>query len=713
MRVVDLSRAVAGAFCARLLALNGASVLAVGELPERGGGVWTSRYLRSGIRVFGEAEDGLGAEVGRADVLITGWDAGRPRHALPLRELNPAAVEVVVSTFGTDGPHAALPGSPLVDWASGGYLAITGLPTRAPLAGPGDLPAQLCGLVAASAAELGLRLRAQGVEGPRLEVSTMEVMAGAHQTSFSMYAATGASQPRRRHPQPIHPLDLIECADGWVSLGVVTDAQFDAFASIVGDPELLLDERFATGASRHVHAEAFDARVQPWFSARSAEAVVELLQAHQVPAVKLADPFTLLSDPQLEHRGYWQSWPAGGNGDGETGSMPGNPIHVRPSRAAADSTRPRAPRSAPPLHGALVVDFTDFWAGPLATRALGDLGATVVRLERSGSRSLAHPAAALVDWKMHRGKRSVALDLKHPEGRRVARELAARADVFVENFRPGVAARLGLGYEEVASGNPGLVYLSLSGFGQDGPHAGWASFGPVLEAASSLQARTRYPGGTPLQMGHALPDPVGGYTGLFAVLGRLRERQASGRGAYVDVSQLEAYAALCGEEVLRASVEGGWQWEASGGSVLRCRGEDAWVALDPPGGDGLEGLCAALGCTTSSEALEAAVAERDKFDVARIARGCGVPAFAVLDSADLAADPHLAARGFLVQLEQGGISARMPTFPVRGHPGLTRISERVPQAGEHTEQVLEQILGYSRPQIEELLASKAVATAVR
>ena len=326
-----------------------------------------------------------------------------------------------------------------------------------------------------------------------------------------------------------------------------------------------------------------------------------MLQAAHVPAVSLTSPATVLDDPQLAHRGFWQQWSDGRR----SGRAPGDPIHVQ------ETPCPPTPLTEGELalSGTLVVDLTDFWAGPMATRLLADLGATVVRVERPGSRHHAHPAGPFVDWKMHRGKQSLAVDLRAEAGREVVRDLARRADVLVENFRPGVMARLGLAYGDVAARNPGVVYLSLSGFGQDGPHASWASFGPLLEAASSMQARTAYDDGVPLQLGHSLPDPVGGFAGLFAVLNRLRARATTGGGAHLDISQLEAYTAMCGEDILQASVEGGWSPHPSRGRLLRCRGEDAWVALE------------------ANDDQVAALAEQapraDKFEVAAAGKGPG------------------------------------------------------------------------------------------
>jgi crotonobetainyl-CoA:carnitine CoA-transferase CaiB-like acyl-CoA transferase len=664
--------------------------------------------LRAGIEMFEGKADALSKLVRRADAAITGWDAGRPNHDIDIRALNPALVEVSVSTFGTYGPYAGFRGSPLIDWASGGYMYITGLPTREPLTGPETLPAYVTGYVAASAVEVGLLLRNRGVDAARLEVSTMEVMASAHQTTMSQYAATGNIRKRQKHPHGRHPLDIIECADGWVSVSALTDAQYDMFAVLVGEPQLVADERFATGNSRHQYADEFDLLVHEWFMTRNADMIVELFQSHQVPAARMADPLTVLDDPQLRSRDYWVRW---SDGIG-TGLIPGDPIRVREAASSPDRP-PLATRQGQqedlPLKGILVLDLTEFWAGPMATRILADLGATVVRIERPGPRRGPQTAVAFVDWKMQRGKHCLVLDIKSVEGQSVVGDLLKRADVFVENFRPGVMERLGFGYDDVAKSNPRIVYASLSGFGQDGPRASWASFGTILEAASSLQSRAKYPDSRPLLLGHALADPVGGFAGAFAVLNRLRARSATERGAYVDISQLETYTALSAEDILHASVEGDTSTIfPTRRRVFECRREDTWVAIEAVTDHEIEIASKALGCEASEDGLAASIAHLDKFEVTFLLQAHGLAAFPVFDASDLASDAHLRDRGHMIEVELGGKLGRMPTLPIRGWPEIARISDINPSMWDQ-DYILREILGYPDQRINNLLASGAIS----
>lgn len=200
-----------------------------------------------------------------------------------------------------------------------------------------------------------------------------------------------------------------------------------------------------------------------------------------------------------------------------------------------------------PLEGVLVADFSRVLAGPLATMVLADLGADVVKVERPGvgddTRSWGPPWRgddSTYSLAVNRNKRSVTLDLTDPDDRLLARRLAGRADVLVENFRPGGAARLGLGYEQLVDDNPGLVYASITGFGQDGDAATLGGYDFLVQAMSGLMSITGDPDGDPMKVGVALVDVVCGLYTAIGVQSALLERQRSGQGQQVHVSLMAA-----------------------------------------------------------------------------------------------------------------------------------------------------------------------------
>ncbi len=673
MLVVDLSADVAGRFCAKLLGMGGATVVG----PARGDR-WLDRYLDRYTTVVADPWE----QVADADVVVTSFDAGCYHGGFDrdrVRRANPNAVHVTTSTFGTTGPYALLRGGPLVQWAAGGYLHLTGEPDREPLAGPAHVCAYVAGYTAAIAAEAGLAHRRANGEGVHADISVMESMLSVHQSTFSRLAA-GIVRRRTGRYTEVYPLVVQPCRNGHVSLGITLDEEYDRFVSVIGRPELAVDPRFADRAARDRHRADFDREIAPFLRGHDAEDIVELLQAHRIPCSKVESVGELLANPQLEARGYWDS-------DGGA-KMPGNPVRPR--------LLGRGDRHGD-IDGALVADFSTFWAGPSATRTLADLGARVVRVERPGSRTDvdgldAEPIRLVQDvffnWKMNRGKQSLIVDLKQPDGRDVVRRLVQQADVIVENFRPGVMAALGLGVEEVAAINAGIVYVSLSGMGATGPRAWWGSYGPTIEAASSIEHRTRYPEGPPLRLGHTLPDAVGGLAGALAALAGLRRRAETGRGSYYDVSQLEAYGTLSGEEVLQVSATGLEPAWAAPGGVHRCRGDDQWVAVDGP--------ALAVDATQTKEEAAAAL------------QAAGVPALGALTPLDLVADPHLAARGYLVHVSFDGVVVPLPGSAIVTDPPVVRIGSRAPRAGEHTREVAAS-LGYDELAIDRLVDAGVLA----
>lgn len=203
-----------------------------------------------------------------------------------------------------------------------------------------------------------------------------------------------------------------------------------------------------------------------------------------------------------------------------------------------------------PLAGLLVVDLTRVLAGPFATMMMADLGARVVKVERPGRGDDSRSYGPFVDGRstyfarVNRGKESVALDLRADRDREVLLGLVDRADVLMENFRPGVMDRLGLGPEALAARNPGLVYASVSGFGQTGPWRERPAYDTVVQAAAGMFAVTGPPEGPPGKMGTSIADLTAGLYVFGAVLAALRGRDLTGRGARVDVAMFDSAVSL-------------------------------------------------------------------------------------------------------------------------------------------------------------------------
>jgi len=652
-----------------------------------------SLYLDAGKQRVDPAQ--LPALLDQCDLVFTSFDCGQYcGHAASL-VIPDAKVHVTTSSYGTTGPYAAWRGGSLADWAAGGYLFITGDPDREPLSGPENMCGYAAGYTAAFGAEAALIDKLRIGRGRHLDISTMESMLLLHQSTFARTAA-GVLRQRTGRFTEVYPLTVLPCRDGHVSIGVVTDLEFDRLAIAVGKPELPLDPRFADKNARWDNHAALDAVLGEFLMVRDADAIVAHMQAHGVAFSKVTSPLDITKNPQLMHRGYWEQVPGGG-------LMPGDPLRHFHAFVPMDKPilAPRAPGNLP-LAGIKVLDFTIFWAGPSTTRTLADLGAEVVWVERPGSRLDTHiePGAAaepadvmqhLYATKVYRGKQSIMLDLETPEDRAVAHALAREAHIVVENFRPGVADRLGIGPAELAHINPALVYVSLSGWGADGPWAQWRSYGPSIEAASSIEGRTGYPGGEPLRLGHAFPDATGGLAGALAALRGLRYLLTSGQGGWYDISQLEVYAAMSGEGILEATrhrrgierVGNGSRFGALQG-VFPCAGDDQWIAIrleDDADRASLAKLVAIAPEDVTEAAIAAYTRPHDKAQLAAQLQAEGLQAFPALNAHELAADPHLAARGYFLQVTAGTRSHAMPGTPLVATPHMADATQPAPRPG--------------------------------
>jgi crotonobetainyl-CoA:carnitine CoA-transferase CaiB-like acyl-CoA transferase len=205
-----------------------------------------------------------------------------------------------------------------------------------------------------------------------------------------------------------------------------------------------------------------------------------------------------------------------------------------------------------PLAGLRVLDLTRVLSGPFATLLLADLGAEVWKIEHPDGGDETRTLAPLKDGESHyfmsvnRNKKSVTLDLKDPRGAELASELTTKADVLVENFRPGVAERLGLGYEAVHKANPRLVYCSISAFGQTGPYADRTAFDVAIQALSGLMSLTGEPGGAAVRAGVPMADLVAGIMATVGILGGIVERNRTGEGQHVDTSMFDSMIGMLG-----------------------------------------------------------------------------------------------------------------------------------------------------------------------
>jgi crotonobetainyl-CoA:carnitine CoA-transferase CaiB-like acyl-CoA transferase len=398
--------------------------------------------------------------------------------------------------------------------------------------------------------------------------------------------------------------------------------------------------------------------------------------------------------------------------------------------------------SAPLLDGLTVLDFTRVLAGPYCTRMLADLGARVIKVERPGEgddtrrgyiqlqEDRADQATYFV--RVNAGKLSVGLDLSKPEGRDVARDIARLADVAIENFVPGVAAKLGIGAKDLRALNPKLVYCSISGFGQDGPLSGWPAFAHIISAMSGMMDLERNGDATPRVAYLQAADVLAGAHAFGAILAALLRRERTGEGATLDVSMLQCLvvaedvsygAILNGGEVSQGPRVGMLVGDIGGRHVVTqyVGGPQLWTrmcavmkrpdiehdprfatpALRRQHWDVLRGLLTEWLCTTFASADEAL----STLNAARL------PAAPVLSPREVVAHPHMAAREAFPEIPhpgRGTVRVTATPFHVDGAP-LRPAGPAPWRIGEHTRAVLTEVLGYTPARVDELRRAGVIA----
>ena len=391
-----------------------------------------------------------------------------------------------------------------------------------------------------------------------------------------------------------------------------------------------------------------------------------------------------------------------------------------------------------PLAGIRILDLTHVWAGPLAVRFLSDLGAEVVRVEAPFSRGPQEfPTSPLGGWiggepgdepwnrnaifvKLMRNRRSLCIDLKTEAGREVFLDLVAEADVLMENFSSRVMANLGLDYPVLSSRNDQLIYVTMPGFGHEGPLKERVAFGPTVEAMSGLTNVFGYGPDEPRNTAMALMDPITGMNAIAGVVTALQERQQTGKGLHMEMSLHEGGVSYSGpwlvDEQLGNTVEclGNAHPEMSPHGVYPCSGEDEWVAIACETDDDWRALADLLQMEPAwsiedrrrnsgniDDVISKFTQGLDKELVAEQLQQLGIPAGPVNNVPDMVSDPQVQARGFFVPYER--FDTPMPGTPIKMAGVEPNHWTPCPSLGEHNAEVLKEWLGLSGQSVQKLI----------
>jgi crotonobetainyl-CoA:carnitine CoA-transferase CaiB-like acyl-CoA transferase len=761
LRVVDASDSVAGQFCGRLFADNGAEV-ALAESPEGSAIRRTGPFAPDGRSTLfahlnagkaSVARSGLAELTRRADVLIV--------DESDASGLKGVRATVRVTPFGTDGPLVSWRGSEMVVQALAGPMYENGRVEGPPLFGVGHRASYGAGVIAYLEALAALF----PAEGPAREVD-VAIAEVAASMSFNRVTQFGYNGEIEGRDIRTIPRALVRCADGWVSI-FIYDNRWRHACRGLGLDDLAEDRRFATEGSRLKNWAAFTAELDRRLAGRSADDVVASGQKERAVVARAMSPHELLTEPQLAARGFW-----------DRKAAPGEPIRLGPMfRMTAtpqldhggapqavggaapvwSAAKPMSAASAAklPLADIKVLDLTTAWSGPMATRILAALGAEVTKVEGpgriddwrgpiGGGHPARYPDGAPGERPFDRcyqfntqnhDKRSLVVDLKDPVGLAIVRKRAAEADVLIANFSVGTLDRMGLGATALRATNDRLIVVEMPAYGAGGPLSDHVALGPSMELMAGMARIIGYGDGKPVTTGPAYLDPTGGFNGAAAVLTALHARRRTGCGQYVEVAQREAAMHWIGEELLLAAATG--RDRAPNGNRLeemaphdafRARGEDEWVAIGAADDAAYAALAKIVGIDDArfvtlagrrahedelSGIIAAWTATRDKREIAAALQAAGVHAAPVQCARDLYESPFLRHRGLTQRVTH-------PAAGTHDYQGLPlhisgwdlSIKHPAPTFGQHNGALLG-AMGYDAAAIAVLEATGTIASRPR
>ena len=773
-----LAETPAAGFAGRLLVQLGANVELL-EPPEGGplrsfppfveGESTTFAYLAAGMRARPIPAAPDPTDLAEVEILVHdraelpgGWNEALAAAPLPER----GRVVVACTPYGQSGPKRDWQGTELTIFQAGGegYLQPSGLgyeefPERPPIGVGRYVGSYQAGSNAALAALAGLRSSRAAGRTERVDVSVQDSQLSVNYLPVSRYV-DGVFE--RRSNRGFSYGGIVRCADGYVEILPIEQHHWESLRELMGDPEWARAPELEDIVERGHRGAEINVQLRAWAAERSVEAVVARAAETGVPCGPYLAPEQLPDDQQFRFRGFFlegddgaavpgPGWQLAGSDKVPHAPAPPAPAGeapaaaVRPAGAerlrsnASPAPRGAAPRGLKPLAGVRVADFTNMAAGPYGGLMLGLLGADVIRVESRARLDISrrpHPLYGRFDIPnfdhIAGHKRSITLNLKDERGAALARELVAISDVAIENFRPGVMGRLGLGWDDLKAVNPRLVMVSLSAYGQQGPDSHRPGYAPIFAAEGGLGQMSGYPDGPPGEIRNQM-DHEAGLLAALLVVALLEQRERSGEGDFADLAAREVAAMLIGESILQALAEGEAPRLGSGHeqwcphAIFPTSGEDAWLAIavrsdeewlhlvELAGQQSLDRpeLVAASQRRANREAIELVLrnwtAGQDGHALAARLQAAGIAAEVSMTAEDLIADAHLREREAIVELRHRQYGERATVgAPWRFEAASdVRYDAWSPDLGEHNEEVICGLLGHSPEELARWIEERA------
>ncbi|HEU0084685.1 MAG TPA: CoA transferase [Bradyrhizobium sp.] len=785
LRVVEIGSGDALGYCGKLFSDFGAEVIKIeppggdparkiAPLVDAGNGrreSGTFAWLNTGKRSI-TVDLGSPGDMARVRELLSSADllldarhpADIPASALShdeLRRSGPGLAITALSWFGEHGPYRDYAATESVCRSLAGLVKLVG-----PIEGPPVLPRDgqvgvIAGLTAFIPSLAGLYAR--GKQGARrFAVSAHEAMLQISEFDTGLALEAGFTRPRigiNRFGRGF-PVGNFATREGWLGVTVVTPAQWVAFCEMIGLPELGPDPRYSATAERYLHAEELKRIIEPALMHKSAKAWFEQGIELRLPLAIVPDMGELLQQRVFRERGAFARVEIGD----ALFEAPVLPQHLtrappkpngraplagehnggaRPARQR-QATRAAAAADPLPLQGLRIIDLTMGWAGPSATRQMGDLGADVIKVEScqypdwfrgTDPRGPYYPEKTYEKtcWfqMQNRNKRGITLDLTSPTGLSLLKRLMKDADAVIDNYAADVLPRLGLDPAAMLKINPRLVVVTMPAFGMTGAWSGVRAYGSTLEQASGLPSVTGRDGDPPTMLHAALGDPVGGLNAAAALLLGFMHRNNTGEGQHIDLSAVEAMLPLVAPSIIEQSATGATGPRIGNRHPLHvphgcfpCLGEDQWITLAVRGDQEWRALCeimhrpdlaadsalaSAEGRRAGEDRIEVAVRQWTmtvRPDLAMVTlQAAKIPAGVARLPMDLPADPHLVKVGHWQAVDRPFMGPHLlPSVAYReGGAALPYAIERLaPTLGQHNEQVFCEMLGLGREEIAQL-----------
>ena len=693
-----------------------------------------------------EDQDRYRALAAAADIVIDTMKPGRLAalgldHSALLRAggANPRLVQVSLTPFGQEGPWAQWASSDIVAGALGGVLSVSGSPDRAinPFGRQnnhfGAFMAATCGLA-------GLYSARQTGAGQHIDLSLHDTLATSIEQLWFQYWFDDALPLPKIAPRQgsLHWLGVYvvtQCKTGWTMISPTPSPQplFEWMAEEGMEGAAEIAEMTVEQALAIVPEVM--RKIAEFALTKDSGELFEEAQRRHVAFGEVQGVAKVAANPQHEFRHFFQ--PVAWDGPAvvrptlplEFHGTPAPPTQPPPAAAepiddlinewgrnangnangkadSANSATPKAPDSKP-LDGLRVLDLSWVLAGPFCCRILGDLGADIVKVQTAERATLPNDPNFPYYYCWNRSKRSVAMNMKHPGALAIARKLVEASDVLIENYSAGVLARWGLDYETVRSWNPGIVYVSMSGCGHDGPWSNMITYAPTIHALCGLTALSNPADRGDIGPGFSLNDHAVGFMAAFAILSAVEacRRSADGAGQHVDISQLEVGGYLTGA-ALTDYLTNGRETTANGNvdpyaayqvnDVFVCaEGELAVTVRNDDDAAALRGV-------VGNEDLAAWCKGRTATDAMYALQGAGIPAGRVQNGDVLThEDEQIAARNLLGMMKSDTFGERpFDRFPAKWSTSNLEPYRCAPAyLGEHNFEVLTELAGMTEEEI--------------